>query len=75
MKYKHNTSDFLIAKFNAEFIPSLTSLNFHMLAISFLKFSSFMDPKKPETTRAPETPKATLFLHVFLNDLSPFIFF
>lgn len=44
------------------------------MTISFLKFSFFMDPQKPETIRVPETSKATLSSHVFLNDLSPFIF-
>lgn len=45
MKNKNTTSEFLIAKFNAEFIPSPTSLNLLMLTISFLKLSSFTDPK------------------------------
>lgn len=43
-------------------------MSLYMLAISFLKSSSFMDPKQPETT-ASETPKTTLPLHVFLKIL------
>lgn len=44
--------------------PLNTSPLSSVLAIFFLKLSSFMDPKPPEITKDPETPKLLCFLHV-----------